>query len=161
MFLLYSRAIKSGGAVIKSTASGGSTTATSSSGGGSTLTSSSGGGTSTTSGFSAPTFFLYTSTHLPNQTYDPHTHAVEVTDELNHNHTVSIQSHSHSVTENIVQNYVAFGNHFQNFVTDLSEFYPENADYFLKLSEAANALANNHPADAAAKLKEAQTLRAK
>jgi hypothetical protein len=61
--------------------------------------------------------------------------------------------------ENIVQNYVAFGNHFQNFVTDLSEFYPENADYFLKLSEAANALVNNQPADAAEKLSDAQALR--
>lgn len=42
----YERAIKGGGAVVKSTSSGGGTTATSSSGGGTTATSSSGGGVS-------------------------------------------------------------------------------------------------------------------
>jgi hypothetical protein len=61
--------------------------------------------------------------------------------------------------ETIVANYAAFGRHFQNFVTDLSEYYPENQAYFLKISEAAIALENNRPEDAAAKLREAQTLR--
>lgn len=45
-FRAYERAIKGGGAVVKSTSSGGGTTATSSSGGGTTATSSSGGGVS-------------------------------------------------------------------------------------------------------------------
>lgn len=98
MFFIYSKAVRGGGAIVSSTKSGGSSTATSSSGGGTTATSSSGGGISTTSGHSAPTFFMYTSTHLPNQQYDGHTHALEVTDELNHNHTVTIPNHTHSLT---------------------------------------------------------------
>jgi len=99
-YKLYSRATKSGGAVVKSSGSGGGTVATSSSGGGGTHTSSSGGSTQTTSGFSKPTFFVYSSTKLPltGATFDNHTHAVEVTDELDHSHSVSIPAHSHNVT---------------------------------------------------------------
>ncbi|MEM5012058.1 phage tail protein [Niallia taxi] len=48
-FRAYERAIKGGGAIVKSTSGGGGTTATSSSGGGTTATSSSGGGTTATS----------------------------------------------------------------------------------------------------------------
>ena len=116
----YTRAIKgggaivkstsAGGAVVKSTSSGGGTTATSSSGGGvakstaagggSTQTSSSGGGSTVSSEFSNPTFFIYSSTRLPIQdaTFDNHFHAVEVNDQLNHRHSVSIPSHTHSVS---------------------------------------------------------------
>jgi hypothetical protein len=63
------------------------------------------------------------------------------------------------VGNNVSDTYGSFGKHFENFVADLSEFYPENQSYFLKLSEAANALVSNQPADAMAKLKEAQALR--
>lgn len=97
-FRAYSKAAKTTSSTVTTTSSGGGSTVTSSSGGGTTVTSSSGGGVSTTSGFTAPTFFLYSSIHLPNQDYASHTHAVEVTDELNHAHTVSISPHQHSVS---------------------------------------------------------------
>lgn len=61
--------------------------------------------------------------------------------------------------ENIVENYVGFGNHLNNFVADLSEYYLMDADYFNKLSEAATALINNDPETATVKLQEAQALR--
>jgi hypothetical protein len=107
MFFIYSKAIKGGGAIVSSTSSGGGTTATSSSGGGTTATSSSGGGvnkstlsggeTTQTSSFSNPTFFVYSSTKLPltGATFDNHTHAVEVNDQLNHSHSVSMPAHAH------------------------------------------------------------------
>lgn len=107
-FRSYERAIKGGGAVATSTSSGGGSTQTSSSGGGSTQSSSSGGGVSKstasgggsvqTSGFTNPTFFIYTSTKLPtvDPTFDNHYHAAQVTDELNHSHSVSLQAHTHN-----------------------------------------------------------------
>jgi phage minor structural protein len=109
-FRAYSRATKgggsstvtsqSGGAVSVSSESGGSVSTSTENGGQSTQTSSSGGGTTVTSALSSPGFYLYSSTRLPltDATLENHYHAVEVTDELNHNHSVTIPSHSHSVT---------------------------------------------------------------
>lgn len=102
-FRTYGRATEGGGETSKTTLGGGATTATSSSGGGTTATSSSGGGVakSTASGggstqsssISNPTFYAYTSS--PVNPGDDHIHAIEVTDQMNHNHTVQIPSHSH------------------------------------------------------------------
>lgn len=102
-FRTYGKATEGGGETSKTTAGGGATTATSSSGGGTTATSSSGGGVakSTASGggstqsssISNPTFFAYTSS--PVNPGDAHIHAIEVTDQMNHNHTVQIPSHTH------------------------------------------------------------------
>ncbi|CAM3728850.1 phage tail spike protein [Mesobacillus zeae] len=88
-FRSYSRAVKAGGkAISQSTTSAGGGVVKSS-------TTAAGGETTFTSGFANPGFFLYTSIHLPNQTYDPHIHAVEVTDQLNHAHPVTTKAHSH------------------------------------------------------------------
>jgi hypothetical protein len=103
MYLLYSRAIKSGGAILKSTSSGGSSTQTSSSGGGTTATSSSGGGFSVTSasgGGTTATSSNYIEAHLmsgapENVVGSSHLHEVVVP---GHSHTVTISNHSHSVT---------------------------------------------------------------
>ncbi|WP_241993880.1 hypothetical protein [Mesobacillus foraminis] len=35
---------------------------------------------------------------MPNHEYDEHTHALEITDELTHNHSVTIPNHTHSVS---------------------------------------------------------------
>ncbi|WP_226619877.1 phage tail spike protein [Cytobacillus firmus] len=105
-FRAYERAIGGGGSIVKSTSSGGGTTATSSSGGGSQQTSSSGGGvakstaagggTTVSSSISNPTFFAYTSTPVGiNPELTSHIHAIEVTDQMNHSHNVTIQAHSH------------------------------------------------------------------
>lgn len=112
-YQLYSRATKSGGAVIKSSGSGGGSLVSSSAGGGSVISSSSGGGVETTSGFSNPGFYLYTSTRLPlvDPTFDEHIHAVEVTDELNHAHRMSIPAHQHNVTIPNHQHTVQIPNH--------------------------------------------------
>ncbi|MBP1913241.1 hypothetical protein J2Z23_000173 [Lederbergia galactosidilyticus] len=106
---VQSKSTKSGGGVVKSSGAGGGTTVTSSAGGGtststaagggSTQTSSAGGGTSTTSGFSAPGFYKLSSVPynvggLPE--YKDHQHAIEITNQLNHSHTVSIGSHTHT-----------------------------------------------------------------
>jgi phage minor structural protein len=93
-FRAYEKAAASGGAVLTSTKSGGSSTVTS------TVTSASGGGAAVTSEFAAPTFFLYSSTLLPltNATLQNHFHAVEVTNELNHRHGLTLPSHQHSVS---------------------------------------------------------------
>jgi phage minor structural protein len=97
-FRAYSKAAETTATKTNTTTSGGGSTVTSSSGGGTTVSSSAGGGVSTTSGFASPGFYLYSSTHLPNLTYDEHIHAVEVTDQLNHSHSIVLNNHSHSVT---------------------------------------------------------------
>ncbi|MFS0591708.1 phage tail spike protein [Cytobacillus horneckiae] len=108
-FRAYERAIGGGGSIVKSTSSGGGTTATSSSGGGvakstesgggSSQTSSSGGGRTITSSISNPTFFGYTSTPIggANPEFPTHIHSINVTEELNHSHTITIPSHTHNV----------------------------------------------------------------
>jgi phage minor structural protein len=93
-FRAYEQAVGGGGSQTVTSKSGGSSTITS------TVTSASGGSATVTSEFTAPTFFLYSSTRLPltNATFDNHVHALEVTNELNHRHGVSIPSHQHSVS---------------------------------------------------------------
>ncbi|MFC0271135.1 phage tail spike protein [Metabacillus herbersteinensis] len=90
----------SGGASTQTSSSGGNSTQTSTSGGGGTVTSNSGGGTSLTSGFASPDFFVYSSTPLPltDVTFENHYHSTEITDQLNHAHSVTIPNHSHDVS---------------------------------------------------------------
>jgi hypothetical protein len=107
MYLLYSRAIKGGGAILKSTSSGGASTQTSSSGGGTTATSSNGGGFSVTSasgGGETATSSNFIEAHimsgvpendLGGDNYGFHVHEVVVP---GHSHTVTIASHTHSVS---------------------------------------------------------------
>ncbi|TSB47120.1 phage tail spike protein [Alkalicoccobacillus porphyridii] len=102
------RSTSSGGSVVKSSGSGGGSQQTSSSGGGTSTSTASGGGTSrstnsgggaaTTSGFSNPGFYVVSSDPLPfggTPPYMDHVHSVEVSGQLNHNHTVNVPSHSH------------------------------------------------------------------
>ncbi|MDQ0270716.1 hypothetical protein J2S17_002601 [Cytobacillus purgationiresistens] len=107
-FRTYGQATQGGGATSTTTSGGGATTATSSSGGGvakstasgggSTATSSSGGGTTITSSISNPTFFAYTSNPVGlNPAYADHIHAINVTDQMNHNHSSTIPNHQHTV----------------------------------------------------------------
>lgn len=101
----------SGGGVSTSTASGGSSSQTSSSGGGvststnsgggSAPTSSSGGGVSTTTGSRSPVLTKYSSTTFPlvDPTLSNHYHAVVISaGDLEHNHSMSISNHTHTVT---------------------------------------------------------------
>lgn len=83
----------SGGGVAKSTASGGGSNQTSSNGGGVAKSTASGGGSTQSSSISNPTFYAYTSS--PVNPGDSHIHAIEVTDQMNHSHSVSIPSHTH------------------------------------------------------------------
>lgn len=121
-FRTYGKATEGGGETSKTTEGGGATTATSSSGGGTTATSSSGGGVakSTASGggstqsssISNPTFFAYTSS--PVNPGDDHIHAIEVTDQMNHNHTVQIPSHTHEFDVPNHNHSVTVPNHSHN-----------------------------------------------
>lgn len=109
IYFMYSRATRGGGALVKTTKGGGATTATSSagggvststaSGGGSSQTSSAGGGTTVSSSISSPTFFAYTSNPVggPSPEYASHIHAINVTEEMNHSHAVTVPNHSHTV----------------------------------------------------------------
>ncbi|CAM3728804.1 hypothetical protein [Mesobacillus zeae] len=61
--------------------------------------------------------------------------------------------------ENIVENYVAFGDQLALLVADLQDFYPDDKDYFLAISQAADALKSNNPDVAKDKIEEAKLLR--
>lgn len=118
-FRTYGRATEGGGATSTTTQGGGATTATSSSGGGttatsssgggvakstasgggSTQTSSSGGGTTLSSSIASPTFFAYTSTPVGLEPpFAEHIHSINVTEEMNHSHNVTIPNHQHTVS---------------------------------------------------------------
>ena len=112
-FRAYEKAIGGGGAILTSTKSGGSSTVTSADGGSTTVTSAAGGQSTVSSEFSNPTFFIYSSTFLPltGATLENHFHAVEVTDQLNHRHSVQIPSHQHQVTIGAHQHQVSIPGH--------------------------------------------------
>ncbi|WP_257349055.1 phage tail spike protein [Pseudalkalibacillus decolorationis] len=100
-FRAYSGTTVSGGSTTSAAGGGGtsgpSSKTTSASGGGGT--SSNGGGTTVTSSFEKPNFYLYTSIPLPYDYVEDHIHALEVVDELNHAHNVTVSSHSHSMPD--------------------------------------------------------------
>lgn len=107
VFLLYSRATKGGGAVVKSTSSGGGTTRTTSSGGGTTRTTSSGGGTSTSTqsgGGTTQTSAVWESlstinikSNQPTQEGGGHIHWIGIPLEaFKHSHNISIPAHTHN-----------------------------------------------------------------
>ncbi|MEI3606897.1 hypothetical protein SPD48_14430 [Pseudogracilibacillus sp. SE30717A] len=106
-YILYSRATKGGGAVVKSTFAGGGVVKSTSSGGGTTATSSSGGGTSTstqsgggsTQSSSVKSFpdSIFISSAPSAGGYDNHTHTTLFNaDNMSHSHTVNIPSHNHN-----------------------------------------------------------------
>jgi hypothetical protein len=100
IYFIYSRAIKGGGAVLKSTSSGGASTQTSSSGGGVSTSTASGGSTTTTSGASSYVDgFVLTTTPVEGEyglpAYENHMHRLN-TIHLQHSHSVSIPAHTHN-----------------------------------------------------------------
>lgn len=102
-YRLYSRGIKSGGAVLKSSGSGGGSVITSSSGGGSVLSASAGGGT--TQSTSVKTFVQMNimsgvpENSVGTENWGYHMHEVQIPGStFEHDHSVTIPNHQHSVT---------------------------------------------------------------